>query len=78
MEIKHCVGITCEGFEEGFLALLTSIEAGYAQFKADPSHNLAKKRKRELERLTWAMNDDEGERSSSRGSLKGRATTVPI
>lgn len=46
MEIKHCVEITCEGFEDEFMTLLTTIEVGYAQSKYDPSFNLAKKRER--------------------------------
>lgn len=33
IEINYCVGMTCEGFEDEFLALLTAIEAGGAQSK---------------------------------------------
>lgn len=59
MEIKHCVGITCKGFEEKFMALLIAIEAGYVHFNSHSSLNFGSKRERELKRLTWAMNDVE-------------------
>lgn len=29
-EIQYCVGMECEGFEEQFMALLTTIEVGHA------------------------------------------------
>lgn len=38
--------ITCEGFEEEFLALLTTIEAGGEQSTPDLSINLEKKKER--------------------------------
>lgn len=44
LEIKHYAGVTWEGFEDEFLVLLTAVEAGSAQLKADPSLNLVKKR----------------------------------
>lgn len=59
MEIKHCVGITCEGFEDEFMTLLTTIEARYAHTRSDPYLNSAKiggERDRELKRLTLAIN----------------------
>lgn len=51
MEIKHCVGITCMNFEDEFMALLTTIKAGNAQSKSNPSHNSAKKGEENLRGL---------------------------
>lgn len=65
LQIKHCIGITCESFVDELLALLTAIEAGYAQSKANSSRNMAKKSDGELKKLMWAMNDEGGERSSN-------------
>lgn len=50
MEINHCVGITCEGFEDEFMVLLIVIGAGYAQFKSDPSLYSTKKKEKENSR----------------------------
>lgn len=27
MELKHYIGVSCKGFEDGFMALLTTIDA---------------------------------------------------
>lgn len=72
MEIKHCIGITCEGFATEFMVLLTAIEAGIAQSKSKLSLNLVKKWERELKKLTWTIKDDGGEKSSNRERCKGR------
>lgn len=32
-DIQKCVGMECEGFEEQFMALLTTIEAGHHQYR---------------------------------------------
>lgn len=45
-EIKDCVGISCDGFEELFSALLIAIEAGQSSLARSAS-----KRERELKRL---------------------------
>ncbi|KAF5470834.1 hypothetical protein F2P56_011322 [Juglans regia] len=55
----------CMGYEEQFLALLTTIEAGHSQSKKSRSKN-----QRELKRLTWSMNY-EGSSSHERSKGKG-------
>ena len=70
-EIQQCVQITCEGFEDQFIALLTAIEAGHVLGTKSRS-----KKSRELKRLTWTINHDDKGCSSSRGRTKGK--TEPI
>lgn len=62
--------IECEGFEEQFLALLTTIEDGYVQQKKSGS-----KKQRKLMRLTWSL-DFEGSLSRERTQGKGVATSL--
>lgn len=45
-EIHKCVGISCEGYEDQFKALLTANEAGHYH------HGIGSKRNRELRKLT--------------------------
>ncbi|KAG6652954.1 hypothetical protein CIPAW_05G041700 [Carya illinoinensis] len=50
-EIRDCVGISCEGFEEQFRALLIAIEAGQPALAKS-----AAKKERELKRLEFSIN----------------------
>ncbi|KAF5469324.1 hypothetical protein F2P56_013408 [Juglans regia] len=67
-EIQHFVGISCEGYEEQFIALLTAMEVGNQQKKKGDL-----KQNRELKRLMWSMNL---EGSPSRSRVKGKGTFV--
>lgn len=60
----------CEGFEEQFMDLLTTIEAGHAQFKKSYF-----KKQRELKRLTWSINY-EGSANRERSKGKGLALAL--
>lgn len=66
-EILKIVGAECEGYEEQFMAFLTTIKAWHQQHRKNAS-----KKQRELNRLTWSLNT---EGSSSRGRLKGKGLT---
>lgn len=62
-EIQHFVRMKCEGCEDQFMALLIAIEVDQGQIKKFDS-----KKKKELKRLEWSINED----SASRENLKGR------
>lgn len=52
-ELKDCVGISCERYEEQFIALLIAIEAS--------QHSLAKsatRKEKELKKLLYSINYD--------------------
>lgn len=51
-EIRPCVGVSCEGFEEEFMALLTAIEVGHSLSELRSSSKLGIKENRELKRLS--------------------------
>lgn len=61
------MGISCEGFEEQFRALLIAIELN--RFSAT-------KRDRELRRLTYSVNYDSKERNVSHDRSKGKGTNM--
>lgn len=65
-EIQDCVEISCEGFEEQFMALLISIEAGHSfSPKFVSCENI------ELKQFTCLINYDGSEGSANRGRSKG-------
>lgn len=67
-EIRNCIGIACEGFEDQFKALFIAIEAADQPLEA----RSASKKERELKRLSCSINYDAREGSASRrGTLIG-------
>lgn len=66
-EIHACVGISCNGFEEQFNALLKTIESGCSSVLKSNS-----KKERELRRLECSINYDIKKGSGGRDRLKGR------
>ncbi len=72
-EIRHCVGVSCEGFEEEYMASLTAVESGHSNNEFVSSSKLGNKENRELERLSCSSNYDSKGGNYSRGRAKGRA-----
>lgn len=67
-EIKNLVGISCEGYEEQFRALTTTIEASHpAQARS------ASKKDKELKKLGCMINYHSKEWNASRNKGKKRA-----
>lgn len=54
--MQNYMGISCEGFENQFIALLAAIEVGH-QASSSLEDTLAKKRARDLKRLDWSVKD---------------------
>lgn len=63
--------LSCEGFEEELMPLLTDIEARRFQKESISSSKLANKESRELKRLSCSIDYDLKSGSSSRGRVKG-------
>lgn len=57
-EIRHLVGISCEGFEGEFMALFTAIEAGHYKNETTSSSKMRNRKSRELKRLSCFINYD--------------------
>lgn len=72
-EIRHHVGLSCAGFKEELITLLTAIEASYSQKELASSSKLVSKENRELKRLSHLLNYDSKGGSSSQDKIKGRA-----
>jgi hypothetical protein len=65
------VGISCEGFEEEIMALLTTIDASHYQKESASRSKLGNRENRELKRLSCSISYDSKCDSSSRGKAKG-------
>lgn len=68
-DIQQVVGLKCEGYEEQFWALLTTIKVRHQQ-----QRKVGSKKQCELNRLTWSMNL---EGSSIRDRSKGKGLVYP-
>jgi hypothetical protein len=75
-EIHRVVGVSCVGFEEQFMALLTFIEASCSHKVSASSSKLGNKGSRELRRLECSINYDSKGESSSCGKGKERGLSV--
>jgi hypothetical protein len=74
-EIRCVVGVSCEGFEEQFMAILTAIEAGRPQKVRGSFSNCGSKGNRELKRLECSINYDSKFENSSRAFGKERGSS---
>jgi len=75
-EIHHVLGISCEGYEEQFMAILTAIEASRSQKGSTSNSKLLDRGTRELKRLACSINYDSKGGSSGCGRVKGRGFSV--
>jgi hypothetical protein len=76
MEIYRVVGLSCEGYEEQFMALLTAIELGHCHKDLASSSKFVNKGNKEIKRLACSMNYDSKCGSSSHGKGKGRGFSI--
>lgn len=67
------MGLSCEGFEEEMMALLTTIEVSHFQNESASGSKMVNKGNRELKILSCSINYDSKGGSSSQGGVKGRA-----
>jgi len=70
-DIHHCVGLSSDGFEGEFMALLTAIETSHNWGESVSNSKSANRGKRELKRLPCSINYDSMGGSSSRSRVKG-------
>lgn len=64
-------GLSCEDFEEEFVALFTTIEANHSLKEPVSCSKLGNKESRELRRLSCSINYDSKSGSASHGRVKG-------
>lgn len=52
------MGLSCEGFEQEFMALLMAVEASHSQKESASSSKLVNKGSRELKRSSFSITHD--------------------
>jgi hypothetical protein len=71
-DIRHFIGLSCDGFEGQFMALFTAIKASHNQEGWVSNSKTAFRSNRELKRLSCSINYDSTGGNSSRSRVKGR------
>ena len=71
-DIRHFIGLSCNGFEGQFMALFTAIKTSHNQEGWVSNSKTAFRCNRELKRLSCSINYDSTGGNSSRSRVKGR------